>query len=117
MHIELTKEEYKTLLTLSYCGEQVLNSHKTKGDTLSKKIEELEQKIFSFAKDAGLEKWIEYDAEMAQYFPTLDMEDKLHDYIDQYNLRQKKHKKPVLTQYLKYCQFQLAQTIVLFCYF
>jgi len=90
MKIELTKEEYKTLLTLSYCGEWVLNSHKTKVDTLSKKSEELEQKIFSFAKDAGLEKWIEYDSEMAQYFPTSDMEDELHKFIDQYDLRQKK---------------------------
>lgn len=90
MKIELTKEEYKTLLTLSYCGEWVLNSHKTKVDTISKKSEELEQKLFSFAKDAGLEKWIEYDSEMKQYFPTSDMEDELHKFIDQYDLRQKK---------------------------
>ena len=90
MKIELTKEEYKTLLTLSYCGEWILNSHKTKVDTISKKSEVLEQKIFSFAKDAGLEKWIEYDSEMEQYFPTSDMEDELHKFIDQYDLRQKK---------------------------
>ncbi len=90
MKIELTKEEYKTLLTLSYCGEWILNSHKTKVDTISKKSEVLEQKIFSFAKDAGLEKWIEYDSEMGQYFPTSDMEDELHKFIDQYDLRQKK---------------------------
>jgi len=90
MKIELTKEEYKTLLTIAYCGEWMLNSHKTKDDSISKKSENLEQKIFSFAKDAGLEKWIEFDTEMGEYFPTADMEDELQKFIDLYNLRQKK---------------------------
>jgi hypothetical protein len=88
MKIELTKEEYKTLLTIEYCGEWMLNSHKTKDDNISKKSENLEQKIFSFAKDAGLEKWIEFDTEMGKYFPTADKEDELHKFIDLYNLRQ-----------------------------
>jgi hypothetical protein len=90
MKIVLTKEEYKTLLTITYCGEWVLNSHKTKDDSISKKTENLEQNIFFFAKDAGLEKWIEFDTEMEKYFPTADMEDELHKFIDLYNLRQKK---------------------------
>ncbi|WP_372756271.1 hypothetical protein [Mariniflexile sp.] len=90
MKIEFTKEEYKTLLTIVYCGECMLNSHKIKDDSLSKKTESLEQNIFSFAKDAGLEKWIEFDTEMKKYFPTADMEDELHKFIDLYNLRQKK---------------------------
>ncbi|MFD2914857.1 hypothetical protein [Psychroserpens luteus] len=90
MKIELTKEEYKTLLTIVYCGEWMLNSHKIKDDSTSKRTESLEQNIFSFAKDAGLEKWIEFDTEMKKYFPTADMEDDLHKFIDLYNLRQKK---------------------------
>jgi hypothetical protein len=90
MKIELTKEEYKTLLTITYCGEWMLNSHKIKVDSISKRTESLEQNIFSFAKDAGLGKWIEFDTEMKKYFPTADMEDELHKFIDLYNLRQKK---------------------------
>jgi hypothetical protein len=46
----------------------MLNSHKTKDDNISRKSENLEQKIFSFAKDAGLEKWIEFDTEMGNTF-------------------------------------------------
>ncbi|MFH4964409.1 hypothetical protein V8G69_05335 [Gaetbulibacter sp. M235] len=90
MKIELTKEEYKTLLTIVYCGEWMLNSHKIKDDSISKRTEGLEQNIFSFAKDAGLEKWIEFDTEMEKYFPSAAMEDELHKFIDLYNLRQKK---------------------------
>ncbi|WP_166963944.1 hypothetical protein [Yeosuana marina] len=90
MKIELTKEEYKTLLTIVYCGEWMLNSHKIKDDSMSKRTEGLEQNLFSFAKDAGLEKWIEFDTEMEKYFPTANMEDELHKFIDLYNLRQKK---------------------------
>ncbi len=89
MKIELTKKQYKTLLTIMYCGEWMLNSYKNKDDIISKKTEDLEQNIFSFAKDAGLERWIEYDIPMGKYFPTADMEDELHKYIDLYNLRQK----------------------------
>ena len=90
MKIELTKEEYKTLLIITYCGEWMLNSHKTKDDSISKKSDDLEQKIFPFAKEAGLEKWIEFDTEMEKYLPTANMEDELHKFIDIYNLRQEK---------------------------
>ena len=70
-----------------YCGEWVLNSKKTNLDKQQKATEELEQVIFSFAKDAGLEKWIEYDEQFKRYFLTADMEDDNHIYIDKYNKR------------------------------
>jgi hypothetical protein len=75
MKIELTKEHYRTLLTHMYCGEWMLNSYKKNDDNISKETDNLEQNIFSFAKDAGLERWIEYDSEMGKYFQTADMED------------------------------------------
>ena len=90
MKIEMNQNQYKTLLTLMYCGEWVLNSHKTGNDRISDETENLEQLIFSFAKEAGLEEWIEYDKEMKKYFPTADMEDEVHIHIDNYNKRQKK---------------------------
>jgi len=91
MKIELTKNQYKTLLTLMYCGEWVVNSHKTSVDKLSKSTDDLEQLVFSFAKENGLEKWIEYDESMKMYFPTADMEDEIHIHIDKYDkkLRQR----------------------------
>jgi hypothetical protein len=89
MKIELTKEHYRTLLTIMYCGEWMLNSYKKNDDSISKETDDLEQNIFSFAKNAGLERWIEYDSELGKYFPTADMEDELHKFIDIYNLKQK----------------------------
>jgi hypothetical protein len=90
MKIELTKKQYKTLLTVMYCGEWVLNSHKKSDDKLSKETIELEQLIFSFAKEAGLDGWIEYYPDMGKYYPTADMEAKNHVYITKYNMRQKR---------------------------
>ena len=90
MKIELTKKQYKTLLTIMYCGEWILNCHKTSEDKISIQSNELEQIIFSHAKDAILDDWIEYDEDMKTYFPTADMEDAIHKFIDLYNLRQKR---------------------------
>jgi hypothetical protein len=68
-----------------------LNSHKVKEDKFSQESDNLEQLIFSFAKESGLEKWIEYDKDMDKYVPTADMEDEFHIHIDKYNLKTKKH--------------------------
>jgi hypothetical protein len=90
MNIEITRDQYQTLLKLMYCGEWVLNSYKTTTDKVYKETDEFEQYIFSFAKGFKLEKWIEYDDSLKKYFPTAQMEDDLHKYIDKYNQRQKK---------------------------
>jgi hypothetical protein len=89
MKIEFNKNQYKTLLTMMYCGEWMLNSHKTDDDIISKESEDLEQLIFSYAKDFGFKEWIEYDVDLKKFFPTADMEDDLHINIDKYNKRQK----------------------------
>lgn len=88
MNIDLTKKQYKTLVTMLYCGEWMINSHKSNVDKAQKETEEVEQLIYSFAKDAGLEKWIEYDKDMDAYFPTADMDEDMRDFIDTYNDRQ-----------------------------
>jgi hypothetical protein len=89
MNIDLTKEEYKTLLKIMYCGEWVLNSHKTKEDVLYKETDSLEQIIFSYAKGFKMEKWIEYDDGAKKYFPTLLMEETCSNHLDKYNKRQR----------------------------
>lgn len=84
MKIELNKNQFKTLLTTLYCGEWLLNSPKLEVDKMAKDTDRLEQKIFSFAKEAGLENWVEYDEELEKYFPTEKMEMDLHGYIDKF---------------------------------
>lgn len=68
MKIELTKNQYKTLLTLRYCGEWVVNSHKTSVENLSEATDDLEKLVFTFAKENGLEKCIEYNESMKMFF-------------------------------------------------
>lgn len=89
MKIELTEKQYKTLLVLTYCGEWMLNSFKTNTDKVSKETDNLEQVVFSYAKNAGLENWIEYDEKLKMYLPTANMEEELQECIDKYNQRQK----------------------------
>jgi hypothetical protein len=89
MKIELSKDQYRTLLTMMYCGEWMLNSYKVKEDKISINTDKLEQYIFSFAKEAELENWVEYDDELKKFFPTADMEDEIHIFVDKYNKRQK----------------------------
>jgi hypothetical protein len=67
MNIELSKEQYKTLLKMLYCGEWMLNSYKIKEDKIYEETSELEQHIFSFAKENGLENWVEFDKVLVPY--------------------------------------------------
>jgi hypothetical protein len=90
MNMELTKEQYKTLLKLMYCGEWVFKSYKIGEDKIYKETDQFEQYIFSFAKGYKLDQWIEYDEESRKYFPTLFMENSIHKYVDIYNQRQRK---------------------------
>ena len=90
MNIELTKEQYLTLLKIMYCGEWVLNSYKTKEDKIYKESDELEQIIFSFAKEFKLEKWIEYDESSQKYLPTILMEETGSKFLDKYKEKQRR---------------------------
>ena len=73
MEINLTAEQYKTLVEMLYLGEWMINSSRVPGQTI-KKYEELEQHVYSFAKAAGLERYIEYDEESKQFFPSKEFE-------------------------------------------
>lgn len=87
MKIDLSKDQYKTLLMMLYCGEWVINVHKRKKDKIQLATDDLEQHIYSFAKEFGFEKFIEYDENLKMFFPTADMEEKFHGFIDKYNLK------------------------------
>lgn len=81
MKIELTKEQYKTLITIIYCGEWVMNAHKEDEDAVQKKTKEVEDIIHAQAEKAGLKHWVEYDEDIGSFLPTLKMETEIHDYI------------------------------------
>jgi len=74
MEIEFTKEQYDSLIKLVYLGNWMINSIRDGGKEI-KKYDEIEQYIYSFAKEFGFENLIEYDAQIRQYFPTWELDD------------------------------------------
>ena len=84
MEIKFTKEQYENLLKLAYLGNWMINAIRT--DDKIEKYDDIAHYIYSFAKDVGLEKYIEYDTEMNQFFPTMQFEEDtdIHQYIDDY---------------------------------
>jgi len=89
MEIKLTKEQYENLLKIVYLGNWMINAIRSgnEEDEQIEKYNEIEQYIFSFAKDAGLEKYIEFDEKYNQFFPTVDLEqdEEIERYLQDYN--------------------------------
>ena len=87
MKINFTKKQFKTLLKMAYIGNWMVNGVRSgrKGDEQIKEYEDLERYIFSFAKDFGLEKYI--DDEDGEIFPSRELEEgetrELIDYYDE----------------------------------
>ena len=89
MEIELTKEQYENLIKLVYLGNWMINAIRSgnEGDERIKKYDEIEQHIFSFAKDAGLKKYIEFDKKFNRFFPTREFEENtdVEQYREEYD--------------------------------
>jgi len=89
MEIKLTKEQYENLLKLVYLGNWMVNAIRSgaEGDEQIEKYNEIEQYIFSFAKEAGLEEYIEFDEKYNRFFPTADFEEdpEIEKYLQDYN--------------------------------
>lgn len=88
MEIKLTKEQYENLIKLVYLGNWMINAIRSgsEEDPQIEKYNEIEQYIFSFAKDAGLENYIEYDEEFKKFFPTQELEEnpEIEQYREEY---------------------------------
>jgi len=85
MEIKFTKEQYENLIKLVYLGYWMIKS--THGDEEAEKFEEIEQYIYSLAKDFKLENYIRHNKEFDKYFPTIEFEEesKVEKYISEYN--------------------------------
>lgn len=84
MKLELTKEQYRTLLQLVYWGECVSNGYKSNLTEEELKVAEMEQLIYSFAKKFKAEDWIGYDEEQKIYFPTEAMQEDTHQRLEDF---------------------------------
>ena len=82
MKIEFTKDQFKNLIKLIYLGNWMINAFRT--EDIVKEFEDLEGYIYSFAKEAGLDKYAIYDKESKKYYPTSALEEEVDQYIDEY---------------------------------
>lgn len=85
MEIKLTKNQYGNLMRLVYLGNWLVNAFRMEHEII-KKYNDIEQYIFSFAKEAGLNKYIEYIEKYGKFFPTRELEEdeEIMELIDEY---------------------------------
>ena len=70
MQIDFSKEEYSTFLEILEIAHWVLFAHRTNEPEDSKRYQDFEQKIFSYADVMGFDDLIKYNEEFERYFPT-----------------------------------------------
>ncbi|ADL53317.1 hypothetical protein [Clostridium cellulovorans] len=85
MKINITKNQYRKLIDVIYVGNMMINGIRN-ADKQIKEYEDLEQYIYSFAKDFGFEDLIQYENLLEEYIPTREFEDSVvEEYLEVYN--------------------------------
>lgn len=88
MEIEFTKEQFENLLKIVYLGNWMANAihNGDKDDPIHKELEDIENYIFSFAKDFGFEKYVDdEDAKKGRFFPTNEFDEIVQEYVEDYD--------------------------------
>ncbi len=83
MKIELTKDQYRDLLSLAYLGEWVANAYEKERRRFL--LAETQQRLYSLAGDAGCGDWIATDPTEQRLVPSAAMEKALGPLIDAYD--------------------------------
>lgn len=86
MKIGLTKEQFEALLKLVYLGNWLANANRV--DDKKKEYEEIEDYIFSFAKQFGFDEYVDdEEAEKGKFYPTRKFEEEIdiQELIDEYD--------------------------------
>jgi hypothetical protein len=87
VNINLTEDEYRTLLEVLQVADWVLNANKVDDDPRTREYRALEQKVFSSANEAGCGDLIEYVPEEELFLPTqqFDEESPVMEFIEEYD--------------------------------
>ena len=86
MKINFTKKEYKVLLEMIALADWVLHATKVKEDPKTAGHRELEEKIYSYAKEMGYKHLIEYSKRLERHFPSRQFEENgpVRTFIEEY---------------------------------
>jgi hypothetical protein len=90
MKIDLTKEEYRNLIDMLYIANWVMNAFKSETEPEMDKYQQLQQKIYARAQEAGMANLIEFKEELQTYYETEEFEEEssCHEIIDEYDNNQ-----------------------------
>src|SRR3989339_460271 len=83
--LKLSRTEYERLLKVVYLGGWLINSHRV--DDVKAEYEDLESKVFSYARSAGLDGYAQYDRDADAWFPSREFEEdeEVWELIDAYD--------------------------------
>lgn len=88
MKINFTKKQYENLIEMIYIGNWIANAQRLPDEQI-KKYEQIENYIFSFARDFGMGKFVDYEEKDGdKYYPTrmfeeeTDVQKLLEEYDD-----------------------------------
>lgn len=87
MKVNITRNEYQTLMDMLGIASWVLNAYRDQNAPETAPHRALEQKFFALAKQYGFENLVAYDQKEDRYYPTAEYEEDgpvLH-HIDKYN--------------------------------
>ena len=82
MKIELTTEQYQTLLELVFMGNWIVNANKPTDAATAKEYEQLEKLVFSKAAEFELKVWADPEGYPSRKF---EEENPVYDYIEDYD--------------------------------
>ncbi len=80
--VKFAKEQYEQLVKLIYLGDWLVNSFRTERIT---EFENIENHLYSQAKDFGLDKLVVFDEETGKYFPADCLEEAVSQFIEEYD--------------------------------
>lgn len=87
MKVNLTKNQYETLMKLAYLGNWMANANRdgSSSDPHIDEYEKMEDYVFSFAKEFGLDEFVDHEEKDGdKYYPTRKFEEE----TDVYKLRE-----------------------------
>lgn len=84
MTIDFTRDQFENLLKLVYLGGWMINGVRTEDERV-KKFHDIEQYLYSFAKDQDLESFVAYDTARKSYIPTLETGSDVEAYKEEYD--------------------------------
>ena len=82
MQINVTPGQFRKLLILTHLGEWVVNAFR---DEVDRGFEQAASAVYAGAKEAGAGHWIEFDADEKAYYPSADLDEAAHRFLDEYD--------------------------------